>query len=116
MWLQMRAGEDNMPLNIPDYKDGEEQFQRKENDNPNRKTGLIGGVFKKGKKYQATIYYGGEAKYLGVGLNKTEEEVCVKSDPKQNFKEFFTSINTGILSHDVFKKRKQKLKNNLHEN
>ena len=21
------------------------------------------------------------------GLNKTEEEVCVKSDPKQNFKE-----------------------------
>ena len=50
----------------PIIKDGEEQFQRKENDNPNRKTGLIGGVFKKGKKYQATIYYGGAAKYLGV--------------------------------------------------
>ena len=26
------------------------------------------------------------------GLNKTEEEVCVKSDPKQNFKEFFVPL------------------------
>tara|TARA_B110000090_G_C13140529_1_gene353633 strand:- start:13 stop:426 length:414 start_codon:yes stop_codon:yes gene_type:complete len=119
----------------PIIKDGEEQFQRKENDNPNRKTGLIGGVFKKGKKYQATIYYGGAAKYLGVfdtqrtltnekagiaydraAIDKSSEEVSTKQKKKFVSKVIRSrilknSLPLQVYSVMMYKKRKQKLKN-----
>ena len=117
----------------PIIKDGEEQFQRKENDTPNRKTGLIGGVFKKGMKYQATIYYGGAAKYLGVfdtkdidkrtswhclrsSIDKSSEEVSTKQKKKFVSKVIRSrilknSLPLQVYSVMMYKKRKQKLKN-----
>ena len=60
-------------LNYPNMSDPEREEalnvepppkKKRKRGNPNRKTGLI-GVYKSGKKYKASIYYGGTDHHLG---------------------------------------------------